>query len=102
MKKEFGFFSWMPYENSKDDFEEYKKLKNKIPKEKVIAHMESLEPWATSLPGKDPFTGERLQSGVYDDGEFLFPMAFVHYFKNYEIGIPYEYEQYLEGLNNGI
>lgn len=94
----FGFFDWMPYEESKENFEDYKKFKNKIPKEKVIAHMEQLEVWLTSLPNKDHFTGERIQAGVYEDGDFVFPIDFLHYYKKHDIGIPYEYEEYLEGV----
>lgn len=98
--KRFGYFDWMPYEDCDENFEDYKKFKNKISKRKVIEHIESLEAWATSLPGKDHFTGERLQSGLYEDGDFIFPLDFLHYYKNYDIGIPYEYEAYLQGVLN--
>lgn len=95
MKKEFGYFDFMLYDDSNENFDDYRNLKNKISKEKVIEHMESLEPWYTSVPGRDPFTGERLQSGLYEDGDFIFPLDFLHYYKNYDIGIPYDYEAYL-------
>ena len=52
MKKAFGYFDFMPYSISHENFEDYRKLKNKIPKEKVIEHIESLEPGHTSLPGR--------------------------------------------------
>ena len=96
----FGYFKGLPYEDANESFEEYKKYKNALPKNKVIAHIESLEDWATSLPSKDIFTGERLQAGMYVDGEFRFPREFLHYYKNYDIGIPYEYEKYLRGVLN--
>lgn len=96
--KSFGYFKWMPYEDCTEEFEDYKKFVNSIPKETVIKHIESLEEWHTSLPGRDFFTGERLHSGLYEDGEFVFPLDFLHYYKNYDIGIPYEYEEYLKGI----
>ena len=95
MKKEFGYFDFMLYDDSNENFDDYRNLKNKIPKEKVIEHIESLEPGHTSLPGRDPFTGETLYSGLYNDGNFVFPLDFLHYYKNYDIGIPYDYEAYL-------
>lgn len=91
----FGYFRGMPYEDSNEDFESYRNLKNSIPKDKVIAHIESLDIGLTSLPTKELFTGEPLQAGIYEDGEFIFPLDFLHYYKRYDIGIPYEYEKYL-------
>lgn len=44
---------------------------------------------------RDIFTGEKLTAGQYIDGEFRFPLEFLHYYKNYDIGIPPEYEEYL-------
>ena len=85
----------MPYSISHENFDDYKRFKNKIPKEKVIEHIETLMPGHTSLPGRDPFTGETLYSGLYNDGNFVFPLDFLHYYKNYDIGIPYDYEAYL-------
>ena len=94
----FGYIKGMPYERATESFDDYKQLQNDIPKEKVIAHMESLEQWLTSLPSKDMFTGEKLHAGQYHDGEFRFPLEFLHYYKNYDIGIPYEYESYLKTI----
>lgn len=96
--KSFGYFKWMPYEDSSEEFGDYQKFKNGIPKEKVIAHMETLEKWATSLPTRDFFSGEPLLAGLFIDGEFVFPIDFLHYYKNYDIGIPYDYEEYLKGI----
>ena len=92
----FGYIKGMPYERATESFEDYKQLRNDIPKEKVIAHMESLERWLTSLPSKDMFTGEKLHAGQCHDGEFRFPLEFLHYYKNDDIGIPHEYEAYLK------
>lgn len=92
----FGYFKGLPYERATESFAEYKNYRNSIPKDKVIAHIESLEEWLTSLPSNDIFTGEKLHAGQYHDGEFRFPLEFLHYYKNYDIGIPYEYEDYLK------
>lgn len=96
----FGYFHGMPYEDSNENFENYRKLKNSISKSKVIAHIESLDKGLTSLPTKDLFTGEPLQAGIYEDGDFIFPLDFLHYYKKYDIGIPYEYEEYLMKILN--
>ena len=96
--KAFGYFKGMPYEESNENFDDYRNFKNTIRKEKVIAHIETLEEWNTSLPTKDIFTGEKLRAGLYQDGDFVFPLDFLHYYKNYDIGIPYEYEQYLKTI----
>ena len=92
----FGYFKGLPYKISAENFDDYRKFRNEISKEKVIAHIESLEPGLTSLPSRDMFTGEKLHAGIFDD--FIFPLEFLHYYKNYDIGIPYEYEAYLKEL----
>lgn len=94
----FGYFRGLPYERSTENFDDYRQLKNSIPKAKVITHIETLEEWLTSLPSKDIFTGEDLHAGMYIDGEFTFPLEFLHYYKKYDIGIPYEYEEYLKTI----
>jgi len=94
----FGYFKGLPYEISTENFEDYRKFRNEIPKEKVIAHIESLDEWNTSGISRDMFTGEELDPGLYEDGNFIFPLEFLHYYKNYDIGIPYEYEAYLKEL----
>ena len=96
--KAFGFFKGMPYEDSEESFDDYLRLNNRIPKKRVISHIESLDKGLTSLQTKDLFTGEPLQAGIYEDGDFVFPLDFLHYYKNYDIGIPYEYECYLQTI----
>ena len=98
--KAFGYFKGLPYGNCEENFDDYRKFKNTIPKEKVIEHMESddVEVWATALFSYDMFTKKRLDTGMYEDGNFRFPFEFLHYYKNYDIGIPYEYEEYLKGI----
>ena len=55
----------------------------------------------TTLPSRDIFTGEKLHAGMFWDGDFVFPYEFLHYYKNYDIGIPYEYEEYLKSKGVG-
>jgi hypothetical protein len=44
----------------------------------------------------DIFTGERLEmAGLIEDGDFCFPIDFIHYYEKYDIGIPIEYEKYI-------
>lgn len=101
MRDFFGYFKGMPYGECNENFESYCHLQNTLPKDKIIAHMDSLEKWFTSLPTSDVFTGEKLQGGLCDDGNFTFPLDFLHYYKNYDIGIPYEYEEYLKSIGVG-
>lgn len=98
---DFGFFKGLPYENCDENFEDYKNYKNSIPKSAILAHISSLDAGLTTLPSHDIFSGEKLHAGMFWDGEFTFPYEFLHYYKNYDIGIPYEYEAYLKGLGVG-
>ena len=94
----FGFWEGMPYGEPTDKYEDFVGLKNTISKERVIEHIESLERWIASEPCTDMFTGEQFNAGVYDDGEFTFPVDFLRYYKAKDIGIPYEYEEYLRSI----
>ena len=96
--KSFGYFKGMAYHNCDESFDTFKEYHNTLPKKKIIAHIESLEEWLTSIPSFDIFTGEKLQAGKYMDGTFVFPLEFLHYYKNYDIGIPPEYEEYLKTI----
>ena len=96
--KSFGFFKGMPYKESIEDFDEYRKLKNSIPKDKIIEHIEKLDAGLASPASYDMFTGEKLHAGAFWDGDFAFPYEFLHYYKNYDIGVPYEYEEYLKSI----
>ena len=97
----FGFFKGLPCNHCEEDFNEYRKLKNDLPKGKILAYISSLDAGLTSLPSKDMFTGEKLHAGMFWDGDFTFPYEFLHYYKNYDIGIPYEYEEYLKSIGVG-
>ena len=93
----FGFFRGMTYGNRNDDFASYEKIKNKLKKSNVLAYMKKL-PIAAIAPvtTKEIFTGEYLeQAGLIEDGDFCFPIDFIHYYEKYDIGIPVEYEEYL-------
>lgn len=91
----FGCFKGLPYGNCNEDFEEYRKFKNTLPRSKIYEHMDALSKWRTSVETVDIFTGEELTAGKCVDGEFVFPLDFLHYYKNYDICIPYDYEAYL-------
>lgn len=96
----FGLIKGMPHSYCNEEFESYKKFKNSIPKQKIIEHMESdkVERWYALDFSCDMFTGEDLVSGLIEDGNFRFPMEFLHYYKRHDIGIPYDYEEYLKGI----
>ncbi len=100
----FGYFKGMEYtkysnRELEDDFEMYRKFKNAIPKNRIIRHIEdNLQPGLACMQTFDIYTGEELVAGQYTDGAFAFPTDFLHYLKNYDIGIPYEYEEYLKGI----
>ena len=94
----FGCFKGLPYGGCDEEFEEYRKFKNTLPREKIYEHMNSLNKWRTSLPTYDIFTGKKIGAGKCVDGEFVFPLDFLHYYKNYDIGVPYEYEEYLKSI----
>ena len=102
-EKFFGYFEGLKYPISRDSeraekFEDYKHYKNSIPKEKIISHIESLSPALATMRSTDIFTGEDVTAGQYIDGDYMFPTDFLHYLKNYEIGVPYEYEEYLKKI----
>ena len=94
----FGFFKGMNYGKCIEDFEEYKNLKNNLSKSRVVQYLKSL-PIAGVAPmtTKDIFTGDVLeQAGIIEDGDFTFPIDFIHYYENYDIGLPAMYEKYIE------
>lgn len=97
----FGLFKGLPHDGSNEDFSKYRAYKNAIPKADVIAHMESLDAWLTSEPSIELFTKKKIRAGIFEDGDFVFPYEFLHYYKNYDIGIPYEYEEYLKSIGVG-
>lgn len=93
----FGFFKGMKYGKCEDDFESYKKISNSMKKTDVLKHLKTL-PIAGVAPMsvEDIFTGEPIeQAGIIKDGDFTFPIDFIHYYEKYDIGIPIEYEEYL-------
>lgn len=96
----FGLFEGAPYGDCTEKVEDYEKLINQISKAKVLKHIDSLSPSLTSAPTYDVFTGERFGAGLYNDGKFLFTTDFVRYYRDRDIGIPIEYEEYL--INNKI
>ena len=98
--KVFGLLKGMPHTGSNENFEDYKKFKNSISKEQVVAYLESdrVEKCYGLMPSYDMFTGKPIECGIYEDSEYMIPMEFIHYYKNYDIGIPYDYEEYLKRI----
>ena len=73
--REFGFFKGLPHDGCEENYDDYKKFKNTIPKEIVIKHIESdeVEKCMLMMPFPcDMFTGEKIESGLFRDGDFLF------------------------------
>lgn len=95
----FGFWDTV-YGEPTDKYEDFLSLKNSIDKEKVIQHIESLDDWLACAFATDMFTGEKFNAGIYKDGDFTFPVDFLRYYKTKDIGIPYEYEEYLNKILN--
>lgn len=96
--KYFGFFKGMKYGKCEDDFESFKVIKNQLDKTEILLYIKKL-PFAGVSPMsvEDIFSGEPLeQAGVIEDGDFTFPIDFIHYYEKYDIGIPVEYEKYIE------
>ena len=96
--KLFGFFRGMIYGDDCDEnFDTFKNYVNDLPRDEVIKHIEGLDGAYACITTYDIFTGEMLPAaGIYDDGEFRFPFDFLHYYRNYNIGLPPEYEEYLK------
>jgi hypothetical protein len=95
--KYFGFFKGMSYDDSNEKFEDYKNIHNLVSKKKVLEYLKSLPVDCYGMfETKDIFTGEVLEPcALICDGDFTFPYDFIHYFENYDIGIPMEYENYI-------
>lgn len=96
--KYFGFFKGMKYGRCDDDFEAYKKMKNCLAKVDILHYLKGL-PIAAVAPMsvQDIFDGEPIeQAGIIEDGEYTFPLDFVHYYEKYDIGIPPEYEEHIK------
>ena len=94
----FGFFKGMKYGKCEEDFELYKKIENKTKKSVVLSYLKRL-PIAGVAPMsvEDIFDGEEIeQAGIIEDGNFTFPIDFIHYYEKYDIGIPAEYENYIK------
>ena len=92
----FGFFKGTKW-NGNEDFESYKNIHNTIDKKDILAYLKQLPLSAASpMTVRDMFSGEMIkEAGIYEDGDFAFPTDFLHYYENYDIGIPLKYEAYL-------
>ena len=88
----------MQYGKCNEEFEAYKNLDNQLNKAEVLEYIKSIPIAAIApLSVNDIFTGKQLeQAGLIEDGNFTFPIDFIHYYENYNIGIPLEYEEYIK------
>ncbi|MBR3170603.1 MAG: hypothetical protein IKF22_05020 [Lachnospiraceae bacterium] len=91
----FGFFKGLPYGNCIESFDDYSRTDCILSRDIVNHHFDSLNAAYTSAPTSDLFTGEPFLGGLYDDGDFLFTIDFVRYFKQGKVDIPKEYEDYM-------
>ncbi len=84
-----------------DSIENYKNIKNKLDKKVILNYLtdyieNSGNVGYASWDIKDIYTGERIQRMYIRDGDFSFTGEFWHHYKNYDIGIPLEYEEYIK------
>ena len=95
--KYFGFFKGMGYGKCEDDFEMYRNFKNKLKRDDILEYIKGLPIAGVALmTTTDIFTGAALeQAGIIRDGDYTFPIDFIHYYEKYDIGIPAEYEKYI-------
>ena len=92
-----GFALSLKYGNCEDNFDDYKKTINNIPKVDVLNYIKGLPITAVvPMSVEDIFDNEKIeQAGIIEDGDFTFPLDFIHYYGKYDIGIPLEYENYI-------
>ena len=90
----FGLFKGSPYSDEYDDIDEFN-CYDKVPKDFVLARIQSLRLVLTSAPTYDYFTGEKFRAGLYDDPPFTFSTDFVRYYSQGKIGLPEEYADFL-------
>lgn len=85
-------------DEGKNEFDLFKKFKNKISKNDILNHIKKLKYTISGNETEvyDIFSNEKICiAGHYMDSNFMIAREFPYYFKNYDIGIPYEYEEYL-------
>ncbi|NMD39067.1 MAG: hypothetical protein GYA87_10365 [Christensenellaceae bacterium] len=97
----FGFIKGfhVKVDDLQEDFDKYKSYKNQLSKDLIVKYIEKLKPYALAPTiAYEIFTKEPLRSniGLYLDDDFLFPTEFLYYYKNYDIGIPPEYEEHIK------
>ena len=98
----FGFFKGMKYGDCEEEFEKYKNIKNEISKRMILKYLKRLPITAICpMSTEDIFDGEEIeQAGIIEDGDFMFPLDFIHYYEKYDIGIPLKYEKYIKDSIN--
>lgn len=97
-QKFFGFLEGTPYDVVSDNISDLEFAKNPLTEETIIRHVESLDRWMMASNGAyvtDVYTGEKLQAGIYRDGNYVFPVEILTYLRRGKIGVPKEYEDYV-------
>ena len=104
----FGYFDGLVYGHRKysEPLDAYRGIRNTIARDAVLQHIENLSPWLAPITGSraDIIDGEEFKyvgPGRYEDGDFVFPTEFPHYYEKYNLGIPPEYEAYLKSIGVG-
>ena len=63
----------------------------------VLAYLKKLPIAVAPMSVEDIFDGEVIEpAGIIEDGNFTFPVDFIHYYEKYNIGIPEAYEDYIK------
>ncbi|MBR5497525.1 MAG: hypothetical protein IKV76_06040 [Clostridia bacterium] len=98
--KHFGFFEGMKYGKCEEKFDKYKEYRNDLPKTTILNYLKSLPISAVCpMTTVDIFDNQLIeQAGIIIDGNFIFPVDFIHYYEKYCIGIPTEYEDYVKTI----
>jgi hypothetical protein len=93
----FGFFKGMKYGKCEDEFDNYKKIKNHISRDKILKYLEGLSVSAVApMSTEDIFDGEEIpQAGIYEDGNFTFPTDFCIIIKNMTL----EYQKNMRNIS---
>ena len=95
--KAFGFWAVQGWDNPTDTYEEMLKYHNTVDKQKVIKYLENLPAgYGAGFPHKDFRNGERIELGIIIDEPFVTSFDFLHFYKTSDIGIPYDYEEYIK------
>ena len=89
---------WFQEIREKKDFAIYAKYKNKLLKTDIITHLQKQNYCISGneTPVYEIFNNKQIGiDSFYKENGYFIPCELVYYLKHYDIGIPYEYEEYL-------